>query len=553
MSNREEPSSSLENETGHLSSAGLPQLPADKASDQSAYAAGTTDSLLAAQDSKHEEEPTGNGARISADKVVKSDRSLEELPAWLRDESPTPAIKWILLVNSFLYAAMLFASLLDMAANAPSANPLKLAVFTADTLLNFGANSAPATIIDHQYWRLLSNTFVHASVLHLAMNMYVLWDFTKLVERIYGSSKFLTIYLCAALGSSICSLLFINPDGVSAGASGAIFGAFGALVTYFWAFRKEIPKMFFRMYAKMFFVFAIYTVVSASVFPGMDNAAHLGGFLSGLWTGLCLLPQSAGGHSWRERNFVQLACVFVLLGVGVVLDVRMNANNPQVIGHALFQQAKQLLRQERLEAGIQKLDAAAKMLPAEASIYANAASAYEKLPAYDKACTLATRALKLDPKSEMALRARAAALHNMGKEAESINDYTHLLQLDHFSSPIVFNNRAWCYDACGMPEKALADTNKALAINPRCASAYDTRGMAYVLLKNYQLAKKDFDVYIALKADDGAAYYHRALVLHMLGNVAEANADLAQARSKKYKLDPWERAVLAPVLDEKSQ
>ena len=100
----------------------------------------------------------------------------------------------------------------------------------ADTYLRFGANFAPLTT-GGEWWRLLTCTVVHAGVLHLAFNMWALWDSGQLTERLFGSAWFTAIYLFAGVGGSLASMLW-QPAAVSVGASGAIFGVFGALLAY---------------------------------------------------------------------------------------------------------------------------------------------------------------------------------------------------------------------------------------------------------------------------------------------------------------------------------
>ena len=103
--------------------------------------------------------------------------------------------------------------------------------FSPPELTRWGANFGPLTVNCHQWWRLLACCFLHFSILHLLFNMYALFLAGRLTERLFGNWFFLLIYLGCGLTASLASLWF-HPAVVSAGASGAIFGVYGALLAY---------------------------------------------------------------------------------------------------------------------------------------------------------------------------------------------------------------------------------------------------------------------------------------------------------------------------------
>jgi membrane associated rhomboid family serine protease/Flp pilus assembly protein TadD len=476
----------------------------------------------------------------------------EELPAWLNETAPTPVIKTLIGVNVAVFVGLL-ATAVFQAATANSGNYTLQGIrepfiaIPSATLLSWGANAAGATVLDHQYWRLITNTFLHTNLIHLGMNMYVLWDFNRMLERLYGSSKFTVIYLLSGLGSSICSLLFLDPANVSAGASGSIFGIFGATVAFFWAFRKDFPKKFFRMYQKMFFMFLIYCVISSWMFPGMDNAAHLGGFLVGLWTALCLLPSSPACRKWAPGNFLKLACLTLVMVAGLELDIRSNRDNPQVKGELEYQKAVKLLKQEKLDEAMLLLESASKSMPNNAAVYADEALVLGKLKRYRESVDAATTALKLDPKDRKAYIARGAAYRNLGEDDLAIEQFDRLIQTDPRLA-IAYNNRGWSYLAEGKTDRAIADSTKAIQLDGGSASAYDTRGLALTVMHQEEKALQDYDKYINLKPKDGSVYYHRALAYLQLGKIDEAKSDLAIARKSDYQLEVFESKLLQELL-----
>ena len=147
----------------------------------------------------------------------------------------------------------------------------------------------------------------------------------------------MVVYLTSALGASIVSLMFINPANVSVGASGAIFGLFGALAAFFWFHRSSFPHKFILLHKKILFVFFVYSVACAYIFKDMDNAAHAGGFLIGLWTAFCLMPVAPNAVAFHKRDYVNLALIAVVLVIGLVIDTKQIDNN---LGEPAYSHAK---------------------------------------------------------------------------------------------------------------------------------------------------------------------------------------------------------------------
>ncbi len=151
--------------------------------------------------------------------------------------------------------------------------------------LAWGANFGPATQ-DGQWWRLGSAIFLHFGVIHLALNMWSLWDAGQLVERMYGHFRFICIYFISGLFGNLASLVIQGNIAVSGGASGAIFGIYGALLVFLWLARSEVTSHEFRWLFWGALAFASITIVLGFIIPGIDNSAHIGGFISGILASL---------------------------------------------------------------------------------------------------------------------------------------------------------------------------------------------------------------------------------------------------------------------------
>jgi len=154
----------------------------------------------------------------------------------------------------------------------------------ADDYLRFGANFAPLTT-GGEWWRLATCTFVHFGILHLAFNMWALWDSGQLTERLFGNAWFLAIYLFAGVAGSFASMLW-RAEAVSVGASGAIFGVFGALLAYTVRQRGSIPSAMMNHLRVSTSIFVTYSLFYGFAAAGIDNAAHLGGLAAGFVMGL---------------------------------------------------------------------------------------------------------------------------------------------------------------------------------------------------------------------------------------------------------------------------
>jgi membrane associated rhomboid family serine protease len=143
-------------------------------------------------------------------------------------------------------------------------------------------------VADGEVWRLWTVTLVHGGLLHLAFNMYALWIAGPFVEQLYGRVRFLAFSLVFAAGGSLASFVFSDAR-FAVGASGAIFGLFGLLVAVQYVHKPVVSRNARQFLSQMGGLIAI-NLVFGFVVPGIDNMAHIGGLLSGLWIGFLFAP-----------------------------------------------------------------------------------------------------------------------------------------------------------------------------------------------------------------------------------------------------------------------
>jgi membrane associated rhomboid family serine protease len=161
-----------------------------------------------------------------------------------------------------------------------------LLVANPQVMIRLGTDYTPLTL-GGQWWRLLTSTFLHFGLLHILFNMWALYVTGLLAERIFGSVRYLLIYLVAGIGGSLASLLW-HPIVNGAGASGAIFGVLGALIAFFVKREGGVPASVIKPQLTSASIFVAYSLLNAARYAGIDNAAHIGGLLCGLVMGFLL-------------------------------------------------------------------------------------------------------------------------------------------------------------------------------------------------------------------------------------------------------------------------
>ena len=155
----------------------------------------------------------------------------------------------------------------------------------AYVLLYMGGNYG-ALVSHGQVWRLLTCAFLHGGLIHILCNMYALYALGPQVEILFGRVKYILIYFFSAIGGSLLSYKF-SPSSLSIGASGAIFGLFGAMVVFVLKYKDRIPK---RVLNNLFGVIILNLLIGFNL-QGIDNFAHIGGLLVGALVAFLFLMQ----------------------------------------------------------------------------------------------------------------------------------------------------------------------------------------------------------------------------------------------------------------------
>jgi len=196
-------------------------------------------------------------------------------------------------------------------------------------LVHFGATNVARMLLHGEWYRLLTAIFVHVGWIHLATNMWCLWNLGLLGEPLLGPYGLIAVYILTGAAGNLLSMA-VNVwqrdyNAVGAGASGAVFGIAGILIVLLSNRRLPIPWTELQRLRRSVIQFSVLNLIigGATMIPGLqvvrvDNLAHLGGFLSGLGLGVPLVPRmTAGRQRYLERQkltFVGAALLLSLFG-----------------------------------------------------------------------------------------------------------------------------------------------------------------------------------------------------------------------------------------------
>ena len=202
---------------------------------------------------------------------------------------------------------------------------------TTEQLMHFGADNAGNVLINGEWWRIVTAMFVHVGILHLATNMWCLWNLGLLAEPVMGSAGVLAVYiLTGAAGNMLSTLVnwahYHNAPGgplfpVGAGASGAVFGIAGALIVLLKSHRLPVPPVELKKLRRSVIYFAaLNLVLGLSISVGtavahsglnIDNMAHLGGCTCGLLFAAPMVPRIGSPRRLFESR-LRIATVMVV-------------------------------------------------------------------------------------------------------------------------------------------------------------------------------------------------------------------------------------------------
>ncbi|HUG09485.1 MAG TPA: rhomboid family intramembrane serine protease [Opitutaceae bacterium] len=179
--------------------------------------------------------------------------------------------------------------------------------------IRYGANNGGATT-DGEWWRLLTSMFMHYGILHVALNMWALFNTGVFLEKLQGRALYAITYLGSGLAGGFASILWNGDKVWSAGASGAVFGVIGGIIGFMLRERQSIPRAVLRGMMNSSLAFAGYNILFGFSIPGIDNAAHLGGLAGGIALGwLLAVPVEAAARQRLVGGRIAMGLVAIAL------------------------------------------------------------------------------------------------------------------------------------------------------------------------------------------------------------------------------------------------
>ena len=248
-------------------------------------------------------------------------------PIWLA----APATHILVAINCVVWLAMV----------ARGVSPISP---TVEQLMNWGASSAGNVLIDDQWWRIVTAMFLHVGILHLATNMWCLWNLGLLAEPLMGSWGVLAVYILTGAAGNLLSTCVnwlrysdSNAFPAGAGASGAVFGIAGALIVLLGSKRLPVPPIELKKLRRSVIYFAaINLFIGLSISIGtavmgsglsIDNNAHIGGCACGLLFAWPMVPRL--GSSRPAFNLRLRIAVGVVVGLLVLFGFFLVQLPPQ--------------------------------------------------------------------------------------------------------------------------------------------------------------------------------------------------------------------------------
>jgi membrane associated rhomboid family serine protease/Flp pilus assembly protein TadD len=352
--------------------------------------------------------------------------------------------------------------------------------FTGQVMIRFGANYGPVTL-SGQWWRLVTYMFLHGGLLHIAFNMWCLWDLGALAESLYGRWTFGAIYLITGIGGGLASIAW-NPSVLSVGASGAIFGLAGALIASFYLGEFSLPKIAIGGTLRSLLIFAGFNLFFGGVVGGIDNACHIGGLVSGLILGALIARLAPDPNALGRR--VGILLLMALVVAGSALGVQRWRGFPMRFGRAQF------LSQNNADEMISALQKKVQRSPDDAASHYALARAYfaKRQPAQSE--TELKRVLELQPQNAKARRDLGAALLAQERPKEAHSEFAKLLTQD----PKNAEAHLWLGMALAAeqnPEAAIREYETALQLDPQAEGEYYVYykiGISQAQLKHYDEA-----------------------------------------------------------------
>jgi rhomboid protease GluP len=367
---------------------------------------------------------------------------------------------------------------------------------TPQQAIAFGADFGPLTL-SGQWWRLVTSMFVHFGLIHLGLNMWCLWNLGRAAERLLGRFSYLLAYLASGIFGSIASVYW-HPLAAGAGASGAIFGLAGVLVSF--VYLKKTPAHL-QINSKMLGslgTFIAYNLVFGAAIPGISNAAHLGGLVMGFAVGALLPSAAASESSRRTRLSLVVAFSAIVLFASAVATKRLRA------GVSELASVQQLLANGNNEEALAKLQHLTTREPNLAEAQAMLASLHFGKSRYPEAIAALEKAYDADPANITYQQNLGGAYLTLGQFDPAVAFYQKLITKNPNASRAHLGLGA-AYMGKKQFDSAISEFRQAATLDPKTATPQHALGQAQLHAGRYADAQATYRRLVAQFPNDARA------------------------------------------------
>jgi membrane associated rhomboid family serine protease/tetratricopeptide (TPR) repeat protein len=413
---------------------------------------------------------------------------------------------------------------------------------TPEVLLNFGASYGPF-IRRGEYWRLVMPMFLHIGWIHLILNSLGLYALGRILESVYGYGRFAVIYVASGVGGSLLSIRLSSS--VSAGASGAIFGLAGAMLTTGYLHRSAVPRRWRRAFGGGILPIIILNLALGFSIPGIDNWGHLGGLATGMALGALMAPP---GIEWVPGTAVeepsQAVAAIPIIVVAVAMSAAVNHYRVSRDVTRLLAESIRLRAAGQLDQAQERIREAGRLAPHDERPHEELGALYLVEGQTDAAIREFEEARRLSPLSARAQLGLARAYRRKGDVAKSDQLLAEMAGEDaatadgqHLLGDLYFEEKIY-------PE-AIRHYQQALRLNPKDAAVHNNLAWLYATSEDQQFRDPRGALEHAQKAVELSQWREAAFIdtlaeaLYVNGRYSEA----VRTQALALKLEPNNREL----------
>jgi len=406
-----------------------------------------------------------------------------------------------------------------------------------EVLINFGASYGPF-IRRGEYWRLVMPMFLHIGLPHLILNTLGLYVLGRILESVYGYGRFALLYVACGVGSSFLSMMF-SPH-VAAGASGAIFGIAGAMLTTGYLHRAAVPARWRRSFGGGILPLILLNLLLGYSVKGIDNWGHLGGLITGIVLSAVVAPP---GIEWIpgtvEEQPSQAAVVLPVVVVGIAMAAGIaHYRTSREVGR-LMAESTRLRAAGKMDEALQRVRAGFRLAPSDERPREELGAIYLSQSRIPDAIREYQEARRLNPLSPRAQVGLAKAYRLSGEVAKARKLFEDIVG-DELPTADGQRLLADLYNEQKLYADAIQHYQAALSLNPNDGAAHNNLAWVFATCEDEKLRNSRAALEHAQRAVELSRWQEPAFI-DTLAEALYVNGkfdDAVRVQTRALKLDP---------------